>query len=431
LQGLFDWRPKDTDEGVTAAVSADGGRTWTFQQKVLELRTTCPTDSQPDPNTGVTPVTPEPDNSDNVDDDGQGHQYVIRIGGETLLYTLVRAAGYIDVAPLVIHRIFPTPDEPLTGAPALTDEPTDADNPAITPVTGETTKGLLNPDGILGVVPGSGRNGEPLLVIYEQKILKASQAGTFKDLISGNIIPRCGTAAGSGAWGPYYKANATPATGAGNGWHAPVPPVGEGISANDDVTYLRLASTVDGVTFKDLGILQGLNDPTTLSLTATRWLATAGTILKLEGGRYGLFFSGGNCVDADSDAFHYIGYAESSDLIHWQVINGITNPVISTAPVSLVTDGNGVPAAVGTATKIPTITPVVGNTHGWFAGRTYAPSVTLDGDRRVSVVFAGYHTTKPKFALGDYRTIGRVTLRASDDLPDGEDDTVDPFSTSR
>jgi hypothetical protein len=46
---------------VTAAVSEDGGRTWTFQQKVLELRTTCPADSQPDPNTGVTSVTPESD----------------------------------------------------------------------------------------------------------------------------------------------------------------------------------------------------------------------------------------------------------------------------------------------------------------------------------------------------------------------------------
>src|SRR5690348_5111907 len=42
LQGYFDWRPKDTDEAVAAAVSHDGGHTWTFQQKVLELRTSCP-----------------------------------------------------------------------------------------------------------------------------------------------------------------------------------------------------------------------------------------------------------------------------------------------------------------------------------------------------------------------------------------------------
>src|SRR5262249_29780013 len=35
LQGYFDWRPKDIDEAVAAAVSHDGGHTWTFQQKVL------------------------------------------------------------------------------------------------------------------------------------------------------------------------------------------------------------------------------------------------------------------------------------------------------------------------------------------------------------------------------------------------------------
>jgi hypothetical protein len=133
-------------------------------------------------------------------------------------------------------------------------------------------------------------------------------------------------------------------------------------------------------------------------------------------------------VDADSDAFHYIGYAESADLLHWSVVNGITNPIISIAPVTLNTDANGVPTAgPGVQTTIPFHSSVVGPTHGWFAGRVYAPSVALAGDRLVTVIFAGYHTTKPKFALGDYRTIGRVTLRASDELPDDEDDVVDPF----
>jgi hypothetical protein len=53
---------------------------------------------------------------------------------------------------------------------------------------------------------------------------------------------------------------------------------------NDDITHLRLAETTDGINFTDKGILQGLNDPGSVSLTGTRWLATAGTILKLEGG---------------------------------------------------------------------------------------------------------------------------------------------------
>ena len=39
LQGYFDYRPKDTDEAVVAASSNDGGKTWKFQQEVLQLRT--------------------------------------------------------------------------------------------------------------------------------------------------------------------------------------------------------------------------------------------------------------------------------------------------------------------------------------------------------------------------------------------------------
>jgi hypothetical protein len=38
------------------------------------------------------------------------------------------------------------------------------------------------------------------------------------------------------------------------------------------------------------------------------------------------------------------------------------------------------------------------------------------------VVFASYRTQKPKSALGDYRTIGRVSLYSSQPLVDGNDD---------
>jgi hypothetical protein len=30
---------------------------------------------------------------------------------------------------------------------------------------------------------------------------------------------------------------------------------------------------------------------------------------QLTSGRFGLLFSGGGCIDGDSDAFHHIGYA--------------------------------------------------------------------------------------------------------------------------
>lgn len=399
LQGYFDWRPKDTDEAVTAAVSDDAGYTWTFQQKVLELRTACPNQLNKEPDGSKdSNAFNLANNSDNGDDDGQGHQFVIKIAGHTYLYTLIRAAGYIDQADLVIHDLTPQRGLPLTGAPVLSDAPTD-ESPAGTPVPVFHTKGLLNPDGILGTVPGSW----PLKVIYEQKILNGDNSGA-------TALPaaqQCAT-----AWSGYYAAHG-------------------GLSPNDDITYLRLATTTDGVNFTDAGPLKGLNDPTTVSITGTRWLATAGSIIRLEYGRYGLLYSGGNCIDADSDSFHYIGYAESDDLLNWTVINGLNNPIASVVPATLTVGAQGAPASTGQAVTIPAGTPVVGNTPGWFAGRVYAPSATRLERHEITVVFAGYHTQKPKNGLGDYRTIGRFNLRSSQPLltvgtpgdgNDGDDD---------
>jgi len=381
LQGYFDWRPKDIDEAVVAASSDDGGFTWTFQQEALELRKTCPTPlADPDGDKDFTTIN----NGDNGDDDGQGHAYVIAINGHTYLYTLIRATGHIDSDQLAIHELHPLPGQPLNGAPAMSDAPTDSSGSSTVPLY---TSGLLDPDGILGVVPGTGKNS-PLKVIYEQKILKGDT--------SFPKAQQCNT-----YWADYYKA------------HGGLPP-------NDDVTYLRLAETMDGIVFKDMGPLKGLNDPTTVSATGTRWLATAGTVIKLEGGRYGLFFSGGNCIDGDSDAFHYIGYAESDgDLTEWTVVNGLENPIASVFPAKLSVDpATGVPATgPGSASiTIPSHLPVVGETMGFFAGRVYAPSATRYRDDDVTVVFAGYHTQKPKNGLGDYRTIGRVSLHSSQEL---------------
>lgn len=380
LEGYFDWRPKDTDEGVVAAFSDDAGQSWNFQQLVLQLRTHCPDQANKEPDGEKDAVSGN--NADNGDDDGQGHQFVITIHGHTFLYTLVRSVGHIDVDDLAIHELTPLPGQPLNGAPALSEAPTDS-SPQGTPELSPHTFGLKNPDGILGVVPGS----NPLTIIYEQKILNG-------DLAAFPPSQQCNT-----FWANFYAANG-------------------GLSPNDDITFLRLASTTDGVHFTDLGPLQGLNDPTTVSMTGTRWLATAGTIMTLEGGRFGLLFSGGNCIDADSDSFHYIGYAESTDLIHWTVINGINNPVASVFPATLTVNAQGVPATgAGTSQlTIPAHAPVVGNTQGFFAGRVYAPSATKFDDRNITVIFAGYHTQKPKNGLGDYRTIGRVSLHSSEHL---------------
>jgi len=393
LQGYFDWRPKDIDEGVVAASSDDAGLSWTFQQKVLELRTDCPTNFLKDAGGNKEKDPNNADNSDTTGDDGQGHQYIITIGGHTYLYTLVRAAGHIDSDDLSIHELTPEPGAPLTGAPALSDASTDVVNLPEPPMH---TSGLLNPDGILGVVPGS----SPLTIIYEQKILSGDNTGATAFPAS----QQCNT-----FWAGYYANNPF------------------GTAVNDDITYLRLATTKDGINFTDLGPLQGLNDPTSVSLSGTRWLATAGTILKLEHGRFGLLFSGGGCVDGDSDAFHYIGYAESTDLMHWTVINGINNPIISTASVTLTVNAMGVPATGAGAAPltIPANASVVGNVLGFFSGRVYAPSATSFDPVDITVIFAGYHTQKPKNGLGDYRTIGRVSLHASEPVSIGGFDPDD------
>jgi hypothetical protein len=375
-----------------AASSDDAGLSWTFQQKVLELRTDCPTDFLKDADGNKESDPNNADNSNTTGDDGQGHQYVITIAGHTYLYTLVRATGHIDSDDLSIHDLAPQPGEPLNGAPALDDASTDVTTLPEPPLH---THGLLNPDGILGIVPGS----SPLEIIYEQKILNGDKTGSTAFPASA----QCNT-----FWAGYYANNPF------------------GTAVNDDITYLRLATTTDGINFTDLGVLQGLNDPTTVSLTGTRWLATAGTILRLVDGRFGLLFSGGGCVDGDSDAFHYIGYAESSDLVHWAVVNGINNPIISTFPVTLTVNAQGVPSSSGTPVTIPANPAVVGNTQGFFAGRVYAPSATSFDPFDITVIFAGYHTQKPKNGLGDYRTIGRVSLHASEPVLIGGANFGDP-----
>jgi hypothetical protein len=155
-----------------------------------------------------------------------------------------------------------------------------------------------------------------------------------------------------------------------------------------------------------------LNDPTDVTATGTRWLATAGTLMKLEGGKYGLLFSGGGCISGDSDAFQDIGHAESHDLLHWTVVNGINNPVVSTAPFAIAVNSQGVPDKTGAPVTFPANTPVVGNVVGWFSGRVYAPSATLFVHR----CFCWYHPPKPKNGLGDYRTIGRVSLHTEHEI---------------
>jgi hypothetical protein len=151
-----------------------------------------------------------------------------------------------------------------------------------------------------------------------------------------------------------------------------------------------------------------------------------------------MFFGAGNCLDNDSDGFHFIGYAETdapvrlpSDLLKWHVINGLDNPILSTdtvtdpsgprpyplkAPIVNVTEADQLTAAqvapfTPPAPKPPLITPPGGYASNFFSGRVYDPQAISSGDDTVTIVFAGYNTPQPSNNLGDYRTIGRFQLR--------------------
>src|SRR5262249_39770758 len=106
------------------------------------------------------------------------------------------------------------------------------------------------------------------------------------------------------------------------------------------------------------------------------------------------------------------------------------NPVLIASPYTVTVDANGAFSASGSPVSVPTTAAVGGVTSGFFAGRVYAPSATRGDGNTLNVFFAGYHTPKPKNGLGDYRTMGRITLRtdqhivglSTDVRADGNDD---------
>jgi len=225
------------------------------------------------------------------------------------------------------------------------------------------TTGLINPDGILAYVP----NSYPFKILYVDKTLSADYSFPTSQ--------QCGL---------------TPS----------------GAAANHDVEIIHMAQSTDSVHWTDLGAVNGLNDPTTTSYSRIRYMAPNGTLLKLSTGKWGLFFGGGNCLDGDSDGFHAIMYAESTDLLNWTVINGINNPIAS---VSQVTATDPVSNQVVT---IPANTPVIGGTQPWFSGRVYNPNAMVAAPNAINLIFDGYDAAYSG-DISDYRTIGHVTLSAT------------------
>ena len=280
-------------------------------------------------------------------DIGQGHPYAFSVNGHTYLYTLDRQEGVKGISGLTVHQLHADlstlPRQPLDGLPTAELPP-----PLAPAGTVAQTSGLLAPDGILSAVPGYAYTPTGLVpaanttvILYLQKALGAT-------------------------------------------------PV-------EDVTTVRIAQTSDGVEFTDLGAVYGLGDATTI------WVGPRGTLTKLTdetGARWGLFFSGGIRADEDSDAFHYIGYAESPDLLTWNVIHGVANPLVScneanpTGPCNL---------------SNPADAP------NFYSGRVYSPAVTFSEDGRdATLTFAAYRTSQNAKDVPGNRFIATVPLTRTD-----------------
>ncbi len=444
LEGFFDYRPRNEQEATVNAYSTDLGVTWHVNYAALGLNPYCPWDPT-DANNSYVVVngakTTYGLNGDNAADNGLGHPVALTVAGVQRLYLLNRANNHIDSDQLVVHTLPANFLPPKLGLQS----PFASDNyaPPTPPVTGnyptldataKSTTGLINPDAILGAV-NFGKTGAA--VIYVSKTLNGTQPDTTGTSYP-NLPPNYPL--------PVKNCAKTPDFALTNIIN------GSGKKANYDVIAIRVATTTDGLNFTDVGAVPygpapgALANPNSVGTKGTadsfggiRWLGS-GSIVPLADGRYGMFFGAGNCLDNDSDGFHFLGYAETqnvvshpTDLLLWNVINGLDNPIMSTdtvtdyssSPVSpypkqaaivnltgvnLLTAAQVLPWTPPTP-ALPIVTPPGGYNSNFFSGRLYDPQALYTDDHTLTIVFAGYNTPQPSNNLGDYRSIGRVQLQ--------------------
>jgi hypothetical protein len=395
LEGFFDYRPRNEQEATVAALSLDWGKSWIFTGEALGLNPYCPADpTDPDNNNIIVDgfSTPYGSSSANAGDNGLGHAFVMSVDGVQRVYHLNRANGHIDADPLVVHKLKPEGTNPLASLPKLGYvSPLGSRGYPTLEATAGATAGLQSPDAILGAL----QIHDVTSIVYVEKQLNASTTD---------------------------NCSSTP------NWALTNLDTGNPRKANNNVITIRVATTTDGINFTDVGAANGLQDPTSTAFNGIRWLGS-GSIIPLSNGRYTMFFGAGNCLDNDSDGFHFIGYAETvtavsspSDLLNWTVIYGCDHPILST---DTVTDP-GPPAVTYPATPplvdvtmadvltpaqvSPWVSPVGHNTN-FFSGRVYDPQAIYTDRSTVTIVFAGYNTPQPSSNLADYRTIGRFQVR--------------------
>jgi hypothetical protein len=362
-----------------------------------------------------------------------------------------------------------------TGAP-ITSDP-------IIPASAQVTSGLVSPDGIVGVLPSyPGTPAGATDVMYTEKELNYYVAGTTtnsasvafgssafslpftpspyesQDLPStissaspvtvemgdnttlSTFVPVTCTGLTTGATDTLTgctvpagdasdKYAATSLVGAPGA--ATVPPAtlavtGEGSTSaaklfknNEDLTVLRVAWTLDGLTFSSSGLANGgvisgasnggadYQDITNPAATASpsnlnayaaagtpdatemRWVGSAGTIITNSDGSDGLFLSGAWAADGDSDAFNQIFYTQSTDGENWSVPTTVVSTDYTFA-ASIAQDN-----ALGHGTDSPL------DVSAYYSGRAYGPSVVQDlnpdgtPNGNLTMVFAGYRLPKP------------------------------------
>jgi len=399
LEGFFDYRPRNQQEATVAAISTDWGESWLFEGEALALNPYCPWDAtDPDNlNLDVGGVkTAYGSSSANAADNGLGHPVVLTINHQQRVYSLNRANGHIDSDQLVVHSLPRDEEAPLSSLPRFGFvSPLASGGYPMLDSQAQSTSGLVNPDAIMGSVTLGGTTA----VLYVGKTLNGDK--------SFPVAQQCPS---------------TPAFALTNLVN------GKPRKANHDVTNVRVATTTDGIHFTDVGPASGLNDPTAVALSAIRYLGS-GSIVPLTDGRYAMFFGAGNCLDNDSDGFHFVGYAETvspvkgpGDLTAWHVVNGLDNPILSTDTVKDPASGRTYPmnAPIVDVSGVDSLTvaqtapflPVPGGYNAnFFSGRVYDPQAVYTNERIVTIVFAGYNTPQPSNNLGDYRTIGRFQVQ--------------------
>jgi hypothetical protein len=105
-----------------------------------------------------------------------------------------------------------------------------------------------NPDGILAAVPGT----YPVKVLYIHEQVEGDYSyPTANQCNNPPVVP------------PSYPYSLT---------------------ANHDISTVRMATTTNGINFTDLGPVTGLNDSTTVSYTGIRYVSPNGALISLPGG---------------------------------------------------------------------------------------------------------------------------------------------------